>query len=290
MILKQTHIVQERTDPIRLQEYGVGIFQQISTKSALKKALKKNQITVDGVVGSTATFIKGGEIIIYHATEKETNTRLVLTLKVIYEDEYMAVINKPAGILVSGNGFKTVANALAQNLSPSTLFDAVGPKPVHRLDYATTGLLLVGKTSSAITALNKLFEHKEITKTYYAVTIGSQIPAGVIDDAIDDKPASSSFKVVKSLKSERFSFLNLVKLNPRSGRRHQLRKHLLSIGNPILGDTIYFLEGLQLKGKGLYLHAGTLEFIHPFTQEKMKIVASLPKKFRKLFPEEGLLH
>ena len=78
MILKQTHIVQERTDPIRLQEYGVGIFQQISTKSALKKALKKNQITVDGVVGSTATFIKGGEIIIYHATEKETNTRLVL--------------------------------------------------------------------------------------------------------------------------------------------------------------------------------------------------------------------
>ena len=136
----------------------------------------------------------------------------------------------------------------------------------------------------------ELFEHKEITKTYYAVTIGSQIPAGVIDDAIDDKPASSSFKVVKSLKSERFSFLNLVKLNPRSGRRHQLRKHLLSIGNPILGDAIYFLEGLQLKGKGLYLHAGTLEFIHPFTQEKMKIVTSLPKKFRKLFPEEGLLH
>ena len=240
MILKQTHIVQELTGPIRLQEYGVGIFQQISTKSALKKALKKNQITVDGVVGSTATFIKGGEIIIYHVTEKDTNTRLVLTL--------------------------------------------------NRLDYATTGLLLVGKTSSAITALNKLFEHKEITKTYYAVTIGSQIPAGVIDDAIDDKPASSSFKVVKSLKSERFSFLNLVKLNPRSGRRHQLRKHLLSIGNPILGDATYFLEGLQLKGKGLYLHAGTLEFIHPFTQEKMKIVTSLPKKFRKLFPEEGLLH
>lgn len=290
MILKQTHIVQELTDPIRLQEYGVGKFQQISTKSALKKALKKNLITVDGAVGSTATFIKGGETIIYHATEKETNTRLVLALKVIYEDEYIAVINKPAGILVSGNGFKTVANALAQNLSPSTLFDAVSPKPVHRLDYATTGLLLVGKTSSAITALNQLFEHKEITKTYYAVTIGSQIPAGVIDDAIDDKPASSSFKVVKSLKSERFSFLNLVKLNPRTGRRHQLRKHLLSIGNPILGDATYFLEGLQLKGKGLYLHAGTLEFIHPFTQEKMKIVTSLPKKFRKLFPEEGLLH
>ncbi|TDT44889.1 23S rRNA pseudouridine1911/1915/1917 synthase [Maribacter spongiicola] len=286
MHLKETHSVPEEISPLRLQEYGVGIFQRISTKSALKKAIKKELVLVDGIVATTATMIVGGESIVYlHPSENRKKTRLILNLDVIYEDEYLAVINKPAGILVSGNGFKTVANALPQNLKKSFAVDAVSPQPVHRLDYATTGMLLVGKTSSSIMKLNQLFEHKEIEKIYYAVTIGGMDADGSINSDIDGKPSKSSFKVLKSIVSERFICLNLVKLSPHTGRRHQLRKHMLSIGNPILGDATYFLEGLQLKGKGLYLHAKSLRFQHPITNEEIRISSNLPKSFKKLFTD-----
>ena len=77
--------------------------------------------------------------------------------------------------------------------------------------------------------------------------------------------------------------MNLLKLTPKTGRRHQLRKHMSAIGNPILGDVDYGVEGLILKGKGLYLHAFSLEFEHPVTKEKMYFEKELPKKFKKLF-------
>ena len=285
MSLKEIHIVTDEVVPIRLQEYGVGIFQKIPTKSSLKKAIKKELLYVNGKVASTATMIAGGETIEYrHVLENDSKTRLKLKLEVVYEDDYLAVINKPAGILVSGNGFKTVANALEQNLKCSHGIDFIKPQPVHRLDYATTGLLLIGKTGIVITALNKLFEHKKIQKTYYAVTIGAMELNGIINDPIDGKPASSSFEVVQSVPSERFKFLNLLKLSPHTGRRHQLRKHLWIKGNPILGDATYFKEGLQLKGKGLYLHASSLQFIHPITKEELQIVSNVPARFKKLFP------
>lgn len=195
----------------------------------------------------------------------------------------MAVIHKPAGILVSGNRFKTIANALAQNIQPSTLSDATTPQPVHRLDYATTGVLLVGKTNSSIRALNRLFEAKAIKKTYYAVTIGEMTPRGKITSAIDGKKAKSKYLVSESVSSKRFGQLNLVKLKPRTGRRHQLRKQLSGIGNPILGDKDYGVENLILKGKGLYLHAYSLKFVHPFTNKKVCFQAGLPQRFNKVF-------
>lgn len=153
---------------------------------------------------------------------------------------------------MSGNSFKTIAHALAQNIKPSTLADAAKPQPVHRLDYATTGILLVGKTSSSIRSLNKMFEDKNVEKTYYAVTIGQMNNEGKITSEIDCKQAQSYYKLIASVTSKRFGKLNLVKLSPKTGRRHQLRKHLSSIGNPILGDADYGTENLILKGKGLY--------------------------------------
>ncbi|WP_338760296.1 RluA family pseudouridine synthase [Bernardetia sp. ABR2-2B] len=196
----------------------------------------------------------------------------------------MAIIHKPAGILVSGNSFKTIANALPQNLKKSNLDDSTIPQPVHRLDYGTTGVLLVGKTASSIRALNKLFENKEIEKMYYAVSIGKMKElGGIIKTEVDKKEAQSDYQIIKSVKSERFEFLNLVKLEPKTGRRHQLRVHLASIGNPILGDKDYGIENLILNGKGIYLHAYRLEFVHPFTKEIISIEDELPQKFLKLF-------
>ncbi|QCX00142.1 RluA family pseudouridine synthase [Aggregatimonas sangjinii] len=282
----EVHIATIQSLPVRLQEYGVGIFATVTTKSALKKALKKELIFVDERVATTATFIKGGERIELKAIDNSEKPRLVLDLEVVFEDEYLAIVNKPAGILTSGNRFKTVANALTQNLLPSAQKDAVSPQPVHRLDYATTGLLAIGKTSSSILALGKLFEARAVVKSYIAVTIGAMETNGTIRLPIDTKEAESHFEVLQTISSKRFGFLNLVKLYPRTGRRHQLRKHSAFSGNPILGDVDYGRPNLILKGKGLYLHAHSLAFRHPFTGIDMLWELPPPMKFGKLFDIE----
>jgi len=278
----ETHIVPLQETPIRLQDYAVGIFQTASTKSAIKKAIKKELVLVNGELTSTAQFLYGNEKIIL-LEDTTQHKPFNLDLEVLFEDDYIAIINKPAGVSVSGNSFATIDNALSQNLQPSSQKDAVKPRPVHRLDYPTSGLLLIGKTSSSIQQLNQLFEHKAIQKTYHAVTIGKMNRQGEISFAVDDKEALSEFQVLQTIHSERFEFLNLVKLSPKTGRRHQLRKHLAAIENPILGDKEYGKEGLILKGKGLYLHASQLEFLHPLTKEEINVSADLPKKFLKLF-------
>lgn len=201
----------------------------------------------------------------------------------LFEDDHLAAIHKPAGILVNGNSFKTIANALTQNLTRSTLSDVTKPQPVHRLDYPTTGSLLIGKTSSSIRALNTLFKKRAIKKTYYAVTIGAMDQEGVITTTVDDKQSKSKYKVLQTVDSKRFEKLNLVELEPFTGRRHQLRKHLAGIGNPILGDKEYGKDHLILYGKGLYLHAYALQFTHPFTNEALYIKDQLPERFKKIF-------
>lgn len=236
------------------------------------------------MVAQTGTFIHGSELIEYDPpAESSPKKVLIFPLEIVFEDDFLAVINKPAGILVSGNKFKTIDNALPQNLRKSGQKDVVKPRPVHRLDYPTTGLLLIGKTSSAITALSQSFKDKEVSKTYYAVTIGAMKEKGVISSEIDQKEAVTYFEVLQTVSSVRFQFLNLVKLSPITGRRHQLRKHLSALGNPILGDKEYGTADLILNGKGLYLHAFSLEFKHPVSQEKMHITKKLPSKFTKLF-------
>lgn len=278
------HQVPTAISPQRLQEYGVGLFDPIRTKSALKKALKKHQIKVDDKSGTTATIIKGGETIRFTPfTDKLPHKKLNLKLDVLFEDDYLAAIAKPAGIQVSGNSFKTIANGLAQNLKKSPQLDAVSPKPVHRLDYATTGILLVGKTADSIRRLNKMFQDKEFEKTYYAVTIGYMESYGTLRQSINGKEAISNFETIATLDSPRFEKLNLVKLQPETGRRHQLRIHLADLENPILGDRDYSPTNLLLKGKGMYLHAFSLEFVHPFTGEQLELKAPLPERFTKLF-------
>ena len=283
MQLIETHKVPELKKPIRLQDYGVGIFSTNPTKSGLKKSIKKELIFVDGEIASTSLFIKGNETIELFQS-KENNKEFNFYLEVLFEDDYLAIIYKPAGIVVSGNTFASIDNALSQNLKLSSQSDAVKPRPVHRLDYPTSGLLLIGKTNSSIIALNKLFENKEIQKTYHAISIGKMERNGEIDIAIEDKKAFTEFVVLQTVNSERFQFLNLVKLSPKTGRKHQLRKHMLNIGNPILGDKEYFQENLILNGKGLYLHASGLEFTHPITKENISVSKNLPKKFKKIFP------
>ena len=197
MHLLETHIATQQKNLIRIQEYAVGIFNTVATKSAIKKAIKKKRILVNDSPTSTARIIIGGEKITLLDPEKKISKKqLTLKLAVIFEDDYLALIEKPAGILVSGNTFKTIDNALQQNLQKSTQPDAVRPRPAHRLDYPTTGVLLIGKTSSSILALNKLFENKKIKKTYHAITIGKINSKGYIKTDVDEKPATSNYNTI----------------------------------------------------------------------------------------------
>ena len=282
----ETHKVPQLFTAVRLQEYGVGIFELYPTKSSWKKAIKKGQVYVNGTQCTTGTLIVGGEEICLRIDDTLTSRKeFRCKLAVLYEDDYLAVIRKPAGVLVSGNSFKTVVNALPENLQESTQEGAVMPQPIHRLDYATTGLLLIGKTSGSIRNLNVLFTKKRITKTYLAITIGEMKRTGIVSEPIDGKLASSEYEVLQTVASDRFERLNLVVLSPITGRRHQLRKHMAFHGNHILGDRDYSPEGLLLKGKGMYLHANRLEFMHPFKDALLKVTDEIPQRFRKIFPE-----
>ncbi|QWX85750.1 RluA family pseudouridine synthase [Cellulophaga sp. HaHaR_3_176] len=285
MRLKETHIVPIQNIPIRLSDYARTIFVSIPSRAGIKKAIKKKYVKVNGNIAQTATLLNGGEKIELFGLI-DTKPVFKLSLDIVYEDNYLAVVYKPAGLLVSGNKFQTLENSLPFNLSKSEEPDALlNPLPVHRLDYPTTGLLIIGKTASCVIALKHMFEYKQIQKKYIAVTQGKMMSEGIINTPIDDKESISEYKLLISLKSDRYNFLNLIELNPKTGRRHQLRKHLASIGTPIFGDIDYGIEDLIAKGNGLYLHASKLQFTHPVTQKKIILEAELPKKFKRLFGE-----
>lgn len=251
----------------------------------MKKALDKGVVFLNGTRAYTADYVSGGEIIDLYREEGERDPiELSIKIKVLFEDNFFAVVHKPAGIVVSGNRKWTVENALRYHLKRSSQNDyLVNPQAIHRLDYPTTGVLLIGKTLDATTKLNQLFEHRKIHKTYYAITVGKMQKSGKIALDVDGKPAVSDYVVEKSVTSKKFEYLNLVKVKPTTGRKHQIRKHLYSIGNPILGDKDYFNEGFLHKGKGLYLHASALEFNHPYLNKIMKIESPLPEKFTSIF-------
>ncbi len=278
-------IVPALNEKQRLQEIAPNLFKSIPSKKAVKKSIKRGLVFVNGIEGETGTFIYGGETLdLYKSEDARPKPIVNMPIVVLYEDEYLAVIEKPAGILVSGNKWKTVENALPSNLKISTQFDAlIRPEPIHRLDFPTTGALLIGKTRKAVIELNKLFEDHKIQKYYLAVTIGFMQDHGLIESQIGGKLAKSEYFKLQTLSSPKYGFLNLVKLKLYTGRRHQLRIHMSSLGNPIFGDVEYGKKDLILKGKGLYLHSWILEFTHPFTQESIKIQTSIPKKYIKLF-------
>ena len=286
LIKIESHQVPKLENRCRLSDYTPAKFNSVFTKKGIKKAIKKGFVTINGEIGYTADYINGGELLeLYQPKSPKKRPSITILLPIIYEDDYLAIINKPAGILVSGNKKYTLENALATSLTKSKQKDALFyPEPIHRLDYPTSGAILIGKTSQAVIFLNKMFEEQKIKKKYKAITIGSQKEYGIIECPINKKPSKSEFKNIMSIPSRKYGFLNLVELIPYTGRTHQLRIHMSTIGNPILGDLKYGKEGLISMGNGLYLQSSNISFIHPFTNNEVEIAIPLPKKFSKIFP------
>jgi len=280
--IKETHIVPTITEKIRLQEYAVSIFASLPTKSSLKKALKKELILLDGQPAKTSDWIKEGQKIELLEPEKQKKKVFTLKLEIIFEDEYLALIHKPAGIPTSGNYFKTITNALPFNLKPSNQKDALpAPLPVHRLDNPTSGILLIAKSKTAQVALNRIFEEKKIQKSYHALVFGTIPDSLILKNPIEEKNAETRIEMIEhfEIKNEKFS---LLKAFPKTGRTHQIRIHLAENGNPIVGDKLYGKSSEEIKKGGLYLAATRLEFLHPVNKEAMHFELEIPKKFREI--------
>ena len=281
MIILNTHIVPANSNRVRLSDYGMGIFPQIPSRKGFKKAIKNGRIYVNGTKGETGTWIETGQKIELIELDKKPPKIYQLDLAVIYEDEQIAVIHKPAGIVVSGNQFHTIQNALLYNLRVSSAVDAFQlPRPVHRLDHATSGLLLIAKTTSSNIHLSQQFEKKTIQKRYQAIVIGQlATPKGLIITKIEGKEASTKYEVIETVPSLKTKYLSLLNLYPLTGRTHQLRIHLANLGHSILGDKLYHQDAPLLKGKGLFLAAVELTFEHPVNRQTMNFMLDAPEKF-----------
>lgn len=287
LILKQSHTVPEGTEEIRLYDYVSSIFPNIPSRSAIKKYITRGRILVDGEPAKTGTWIKPGQKIDWVDLEEKPPKQYHLNFDIVFQDDHFAVVNKPGGIPVSGNQFMTMQNALIGKIEETNEPDALDwAKPVHRLDAATCGLLLVAKTAKALMLLGQMLERKEIGKKYCAVVKGELPEEGIINTLIEDKRAETEYKKVYSVPSLRNGFLSLVDLYPKTGRTHQLRIHMAEAGYPIMGDILYDRKEEVFKGKGLFLCAIGLQFTHPITQEELMITISEPSKFETLMKRE----
>lgn len=208
-------------------------------------------------------------------------------MEVVFEDDCMAVVNKPAGISVSGNTFKTIFNALPFNLKNSPLPDAlIKPTPIHRLDNQTSGLLLIAKTKTAQIELGNQFKQQSIQKNYCTIVVGEVHTNRVINLPIENKLAETTFEIIKVVKSLKYNELTCLKVTPKTGRTHQIRIHTASIGHPILGDKLYGEKKTLHKGKGLFLCASEIKFLHPKSFKPIHLKIETPHKFTAILKRE----
>ncbi len=270
----------------RLQEGAIGQFTHLTSRKSVKKAIKNGLIFVNGTKGETGTWVSLGDILAlkelpnkFDQIETE-NTRETI---VLWEDNACACVLKRAGIVTKGNGKYTLESLVSRSLIKSTLDDYLPvPLAVHRLDKATHGPVLFAKTTGAASGLGVAFEKRTIHKEYMALIEGTPcITEAIIRVKINDKEAHSEIEILGSTSWPVFGSATLVKVYPKTGRTHQIRKHLACIGHPILGDQLYCGDK-KYTGQGLFLACTKLSFTHPVTKENIEISVDLPRKFKHI--------
>lgn len=287
MLIIAKHIVQKVKSPQRFYDYSCGIFKQLPSRKGVKKAIKKGELLLNGEKAESGRWIKVNDCIELVDLEITPPKVYERKIEVVYEDSFLSIVNKPAGIVVSGNQFQTLQNMLSFNLKSSDEPDALKwPRPVHRIDKSTSGLVLVAKTKQAHMTLGQLFEQNLIYKTYQAIVVGTPNSEGTINTYVNNLKATSIYKTLKTVNSLRNGTLSLVELHPKSGRTHQLRIHLASIGHAIAGDILYGKEGETMLHHGLFLSAIGLSFQHPITNNPMKFSIPVPRKFKSYLERE----
>lgn len=322
----QTMIVPLEDKGSRLDQWLVSQLPDVS-RVRIQQLVEQKKIVINGNVPKPSMKLRGGEeIVITGAVELPPLRAFAedIPLDVIYEDESIAVVNKPAGMSVhagSGKGEAgnrgTMVNALLHRFSHlSEIGGELRPGIVHRLDKETSGLVLVAKSDKAHRRLAEQFTRREVKKTYIALVHGwPKMTKGTIRAAIGrdmvrrrrmttrtsvgsrpGREAITHWQVTKQIEGDYGKF-SLLEVRIETGRTHQIRVHLSSIGHPVAGDTLYGAPG-KLPGYGgtgskpaslerNFLHASAIQFQHPISNRPLSFQQPLPAELRDFLRQIG---
>ena len=271
------------------------------SREFIQKLIAEKLVVVNGKNVKASYKVEEHDLIEINSENYEISCNIAPTkmdLDIVYEDEYLMVINKPSGLVVhpgSGNFSNTLVNALlyyTNNLSD--VGGEVRPGIVHRIDKDTSGLLLVAKTNKAHELLALDFKNKRIKREYIALLNGvfknssATIDAPIGRDKIDREKMCvtdiNSKKAITHMKVlERFSKHTLVSCILETGRTHQIRVHMAYIGYPIHNDPVYSKD--KATSFGQFLHSYKMDFIHPITKKEMSFTCPLPEEFQNFLNE-----
>ncbi len=298
--MKKTFHVEKSFENSRLDRWIRNNYKKIP-QSLLEKTLRVGKIKVNNKKVKSSFKVKHKDVIeIFNLNFQDNPTRKYLkflpTPSIIKSNEKLIIdnnenfiaVNKEAGISVQG-GTKSKKN-LIDIFAKSEIFENTKPYTVHRLDKDTSGIFLIAKNRSYAQLLTSLFRLRKVHKTYLAICHGEiEKDRGSIENNLIRyengkkivEKAKTHFRVI-----DKNSICSLVEMKPITGRKHQLRKQLLELGNPIFGDDKYFLPQLKSINKNLMLHSYQIKFM--INNTKYKYTALLPDYFRKLLKVKRL--
>ena len=293
---KETRVIGRELSGARLDSAAAELFEK--TRSGIQKLIADGALTVNGAVKDKNHKVRVGEelTLILPEPKKDRAEPEDLPLEILYEDEDLAVVNKPKGMVVhpaAGNETGTLVNALLYKLDRlSTINGVIRPGIVHRIDKNTSGLLMVAKNDRAHNALASQIKDHSFLRRYEAILVGNlKDDGGTVNAPIgrhpvkrkqmavvpDGRPARTDYRVL-----ERYEGFCRVELTLHTGRTHQIRVHMAHLGHPVLGDTLYGggRTPFEKAHKDLIceqtLHARDLGFIHPTSGEYMEFSAPVP--------------
>ena len=283
--------IKSEKDNIRLDQY---LKEELDiSRSKVQKLIKEEKIKVNGKVVNSSYKVKMDDLIEVHDElnfeiniEKED-----IPLDIVYEDEYLLIINKKCGMVVHpapGNYSGTLVNALLGKFSLSN--DAIRPGIVHRIDKDTSGLLVVAKDDKTHFLLSEMIKKKEVERLYLAIVDGViKNETGTIDAPIGRDPNNRQKMLVTDVNSKdaithfrvlkRFKNNTLIECKLETGRTHQIRVHMQYIGFPISNDPVYN-KSKKTTPFGQMLHSKSIRFVHPITKKELYFECDVPKEFK----------
>ena len=294
--MKQTHFKfeVETEDEVRVDKYLADHLPEIS-RSQIKRLMETGYVTLDGItVEKAGTKVSSGSLleILVVIDQDDGLVPEEMPLEIIFEDEHVIVINKPAGLVVhpgAGNQAGTLVNALLAYFPPiREVGESDRPGVVHRLDKDTSGVIVFAKTDKAYRWLVKQFKSRDVSKTYLALVDGHPpTPTGRIEAPVErdsrirtrmavgmrgqGKPAVSEY-----FQLQRFMSHSLLEVHPITGRTHQIRVHLSYLGVPVVGDTLYGRRNPSIDLNRIFLHAKSLTVRLPGDRTERTFEAPLP--------------